>query len=71
MQLISTSRIYSVAESTMMVVTAKTVYKDKFMEPVQETNPAASSELVLCSSGDKCVEPVQESDQFASAELVL
>ena len=60
----------STAES-MMVVTAKRIYyvsRDKLME---ETNPAASSELVLCTSRAMFMKPVQERDQFASGELVL
>ena len=64
----------SAAESIMVVVTTKRVYhvsNDKLMKPVQETNPAASSELVLCTSRDKFMKPVQETDQFASAELAL
>ena len=65
----------SATESMMVVVTTKRVYhvsRDKLMEPVQETNPAASSELVLSTgSAGKCMEPVQETDQLASGELVL
>ena len=55
----------SAAESMMVVVTTNRVYhvsKEELMKPVQETSPAASSELVLCTSRDKCVKPVQETD---------
>ena len=64
----------SATESMMVVVTTKRVYhvsRDKLMEPVQETNPAASSELILCTSRDKLMEPVQETNPAASSELVL